>query len=195
MWKLVLFFCLLTLIVGAAVSAAALDRQPNADYRARREALAKKASGVVVLFAPLEAVDEVYGFRQEDNFFYLSGVTEPGAALLIVSSAEAKADSPARSYAEILFLPPRNLTQEKWIGPKLGPENPDAAKITGFDRVEQIGKLPDEVTRFISGAFPSIYTDVPAQGEAASTITLAFQKQTNPLLSHQHLNPLLSSLR
>jgi len=195
MRKLLLFFCLLNLIVGASLSAAALDRQPNADYRARREALAKKASGVVVLFAPLEAVDEVYGFRQEDNFFYLSGVTEPGAALLIVSSAEAKADSPARSYAEILFLPPRNLTQEKWTGPKLGPENPDATKITGFDRVEQIGKLPDEVTRFISGAFPSIYTDVPAQGESASTIALAFVKRTNARLSYQDVKPMLPSLR
>ena len=195
MRKLVLFFCLLNLIVGASVSATALDRQPNADYRARREALAKKASGVVVLFAPLEAVDEVYGFRQEDNFFYLSGVTEPGAALLIVSSAEAKADSPARSYAEILFLPPRNLTQEKWTGPKLGPENPEATKITGFDRVEPISKLPDEVTRFISGAFPSIYTDVPGQGESASTIALAFVKRTNARLSYQDVKPMLPSLR
>ncbi len=195
MRKLLLFFCLLNLIVGASVSATALDRQPNADYRARREALAKKASGVVVLFAPLEAVDEVYGFRQEDNFFYLSGVTEPGAALLIVSSAEAKADSPARSYAEILFLPPRNLTQEKWTGPKLGPENPDATKITGFDRVEPISKLPDEVTRFISGAFPSIYTDVPGQGESASTIALAFVKRTNARLSYQDVKPMLPSLR
>src|SRR5260370_33358916 len=179
MRKVLLFFCFLSIIAGASVSAAALDRQPNADYRARREALAKKASGVVVLFAPLEAADEVYGFRQENNFFYLSGVTEPGAALLMVSPAEAKADSPARSYAEILFLPPRNLTQEKWIGPKLGPENPDAAKITGFDRVEQIGKLPDEVTRFISGAFPSIYTDVPAHGESATAIDLRFGNRTH----------------
>jgi Xaa-Pro aminopeptidase len=195
MRKVLLFFGFLNLIVGASLSATALDRQTNADYRARREALAKKASGIVVLFAPLEAADEVYGFRQEDNFFYLSGVTEPGAALLIVSPAEAKADSPARSYAEILFLPPRNLTQEKWIGPKLGPENPDATKITGFDRVEQIGKLPDEVARFISGAFPSLYTDVPAQGESASTIALAFVKRTNAMLSYQDLKPMLSSLR
>jgi Xaa-Pro aminopeptidase len=195
MRKVLLFFCFFNLIVGASLSATALDRQPNADYRARREALAKKASGMVVLFAPLEAADEVYGFRQEDNFFYLSGVTAPAAALLIVSPAEAKADSPARSYAEILFLPPRNLTQEKWTGPKLGPENPDAAKMTGFDRVEHIGKLPDEVTRFISGASPSIYTDMPAQGESASTIALSFVKRTNAMLSYQDVKPMLSSLR
>ena len=103
---------------------AALDRQPNADYHARREALAKKAGGVVVLFAPLEAGDAVYGFRQDDNFYYLSGMTEPGEALLIAPAVEAKEDAKgnvaARPYTEILFLPPRNVRMEKCTGPKLG---------------------------------------------------------------------------
>ena len=58
------------------------------------------------------------------------------------------------AYSEILFLPPRNLTQEKWTGPKLGAENPEAPKITGFDRVEDMGQLPDEVARFVAGAPP-----------------------------------------
>src|SRR5579864_6060580 len=169
-------FCFLNLLLGVASLSVALDRQSNADYRGRREALARKAAGIVVLFAPVEASDEVYGFRQEDNFFYLSGVSEPGAALLIASAVEGKGDSPAQPYTEILFLPPRNLTQEKWLGPKLGPEDPNAAQITGFDRVEEIGKLPDELERKISGAFPLIYTDVPAQGETASTVAMAFLK-------------------
>jgi len=59
-----------------------LDRQANADYHARREALSKKTDGgAVLLFAPLEAdgPNALYGFRQDDNFFYLSGWAEPGA--------------------------------------------------------------------------------------------------------------------
>ena len=189
------FFSSLTLLLVVASFSAALERQPNADYRARREALAQRAVGVVVLFAPLEAGDDVYGFRQEDNFFYLSGVTEPGAALLIASAAEAKGEASAQPYTEILFLPPRNLTQEKWLGPKLGPENPNATQITGFDRVEEIGKLPDELERMISGAFPTIYTDVPAQGESPSTTALAFLKRLNTMLSYHDVKPMLSSLR
>jgi len=50
---------LLPLIVSLlclCVSATALDRQGNVDYRARREALAKKAAGIVLLFAPLEPI-------------------------------------------------------------------------------------------------------------------------------------------
>src|SRR5205807_1519437 len=137
------------LLTFAIATAAALDRQPNADYHARRQALAGKAAGVVVLFAPMEneGPNEIYGFRQDDNFFYLSGLSEPGSALLIASAAEAKRETAARSYTEILFLPARNLIQEKWTGPKVGPENPEAAKITGFDRVEEMGRLPDEVTK------------------------------------------------
>jgi len=90
-------------ISGAAKSSSALERQPNSDYHARREALAKKAADVVVLFAATEndGPNDLYGFRQDDNFYYLSGLSEPGAALLIASAAEAKGDAPARAYTEI----------------------------------------------------------------------------------------------
>ena len=194
MRKVLFLFFLSALLVVTSFSAA-LERQPNADYRARREALARKAAGVVLLFAPVEASDELYGFRQEDNFFYLSGLSEPGTSLLIASAVEAKGDSPARTYTEILFLPPRNPAQEKWLGPKLGPENPEAARITGFDRVEDIGKLPEELEKMISGPFPAIYTDVPAQGESPSTTALAFLKRINSMLGYRDVKPILSSLR
>jgi Xaa-Pro aminopeptidase len=195
MRRLFLSFFLLCLVVATSLG---LDRQPNGDYHARREALSKKVGGVVVLFAPMEnsTGDAIYGFRQEDNFFYLSGLSEPGTALLIAAAAEAKGDSPARPYTEILFLPARNLVQEKWTGPKLGPENPDAPKITGFDRIEEMGKLPDEVTKSLTGMPPVVYTDVASRGEASpSAEPLSFLKRTNSFLSVLDVKPMLSSLR
>ena len=190
-------FVVSLLVVVAIATGSALDRQPGVDYQTRRKALAEKAGGIIVLFAPLEnaAGDAIYGFRQEDNFYYLSGVTEPGSALLIASAEEATDSAPARPYAEILFLPPRNLTQEKWTGPKLGPDNPDAPKITGFDGVEEIGKLPDEVTKLMTGSRPVVYTDVASHGESASTEALAFLRRMNPFLSLQDVKPMLASLR
>jgi Xaa-Pro aminopeptidase len=186
----------LVVLVFACSLANALDRQPNADYHARREALVKKAGGVVVLFAPLEAGDAVYGFRQDDNFYYLSGITEPGVALLIAPAVEAKDNVAARPYTEILFLPPHNLRLEKFTGPKLGAENPDAPKITGFDRVDDMAKLPDEVSKALAGVRPVIYTDVASQGEpSASAEPLTFLKRTNAFLSLQDVKPMLSSLR
>jgi Xaa-Pro aminopeptidase len=185
-------------LLAAAKPGAAIDRQPNSDYRARREALAKKAAGVVVLFAATEndGPNDLYGFRQDDNFYYLSGLSEPGSALLVASAAEAKGDAPARAYSEILFLPARNSTQEKWTGPKLGPENPEAPKITGFDRVEDMGQLPSEVARFLTGGRPSLYTAVATEDEpSASAPALAFLKRLNAYLRFQDVKPMLTSLR
>ena len=185
-------------LLASGESSLALDRQPNSDYHVRREALARKAAGVVVLFAPMESEgpNDLYGFRQEDNFYYLSGLTEPGAALLIAPASEAKGDVAARSYTEILFLPPRNLIQEKWTGPKLGPENPEAPKITGFDRVDDMAKLPEDVMKAISGARPVVYTDVASHEQtSASTEPLEFLKNVNSFLGFQDVKPMIWSLR
>jgi Xaa-Pro aminopeptidase len=197
MRKVQVSFFFFSLIVAASFCAA-LDRQPNADYHARREALAKKSPGVIVLFAPMEnsAGDATHGFRQDDNFYYLSGLTEPGTALLIASAEETKGDVPARPYTEILFLPARNLIQEKWTGPKLGPENPDASKITGFDRVAEMGTLPDEVGKLLTGGRPVVYTDVASHGEAsASAEPSVFLKRINSYIVFQDIKPALVSLR
>jgi Xaa-Pro aminopeptidase len=187
---------LLSLFVAA--STFAIERQPNADYHARREALAKKVNGVIVLFAATEneGPNDLYGFRQDDNFYYLSGSNEPGSALLIASAAEAHDTTPARPYTEIFFLPPRNFTQEKWTGPKLGAENPEAPQITGFDRVEDMTQLPGEVTRYFSAARPALYTDTGLSEDASpSTKPLAFLTRLNSFLVFQDVKPALSSLR
>src|SRR6516225_5565606 len=90
------------LVLATAISGFALDRQNNADYRARRIALAKlMKDGALLLFAPTEAEgpNDLYGFRQDDNFYYLTGWSEPGAAVFIN----------ANPYLEIFFLPEHNL--------------------------------------------------------------------------------------
>jgi Xaa-Pro aminopeptidase len=187
----------LSLCLLGAQSSFAFERQPNSDYRARREALARKLAGVAVLFAATEdTIPRELSFRQEDNFYYLTGLNEPGSALLIASAAEAKGDTPARTYTEILFLPPRNLTREKWTGPKLGAENPEAAKLTGFDHVEDMGQFAVEAVKYLTGARPTIYTDVPSWGDAsAPSGPIEFLKRMNAYISFQDVKPAISTLR
>ena len=196
----VLSSLLITLSIGTGI-AFSLERQPNSDYRARRQALANKTKGgYVLLFAPPEAEgpNDLYGYRPDDNFFYLTGWTEPGAALLIAAAAEAQAGSPARPYTEILFLPNRNSSQEQWTGPKLGPDNPDAPRITGFDHVEPLDNLRNELLHLLAQR-ATVYTDVPAYGETSnSTAPLQWLKQANAFpvgISFQDVRPMLSSLR
>lgn len=192
-----IFFVLLAAQLGWA-----LDRQPNADYRARRQALARKADGgVVILFAPNEAEgpNDLYGYHPDENFYYLSGWAEPGAALLVTQAAATGNNSAAESYREILFLPDRNFDQEKWTGPKLGPENPDAGKITGFDQVARLDSLPEKLAHLLTREQSAIYTDLPDYEEPSNSVAgLDWLTRTNtfpPYVSFRDVRPLLSSLR
>ena len=187
---------LVVAVVVWSLGSAALDRQPSADYHARREVLAKKVGGTVVLVAPIERMDAVYGFRQDDNFYYLSGVTVPGAALLISPAADAKGETPARSYTEILFLPPRNLRLEKFTGPQMGADDPEATRITGFDRVEEMGKLPDEVGKLIASGPPIVHTEVSATGEPSpSSEALAFLHHSSAMVFFQDVKQTITAQR
>jgi len=147
---------LFAIILFTAVLSPAMERQKNADYRDRRVALAKTMNGgTLVLFAGTESEGQnnLFGFRQNDDFYYLTGWAEPGAAVVI---SAATASSP---YAEILFLPEHNLTQEKWTGPKLGPENPDAGRITGFDRVQALDKMHEELVKMLPQPRAVVFID------------------------------------
>ena len=148
---------LFILIVSSCVFG--LERQSNADYRARREALARKAqTGLILVFANTEenAGDAVNGFRQANEFYYLTGLTDPGAAVLIAPAidpssppyAQMPADTrpEARAYSEVLLLPAHS-SQERWTGKRNGPGDPGLAEKTGFERVLALGELDEEVTR------------------------------------------------
>jgi Xaa-Pro aminopeptidase len=183
-------------ILFLGLAAFALDRQPGADYHARREALAKKAGGLVVLFAPQEGYDAVYDFRQDDDFYYLSGVTTPKAALVIVPAREAKGEAPARSYTEILFLPPRNLRMEKFTGVQLGGDDAEAPKITGFDRVEDVSKLPQEVNALLANSRPIIFTEMSTpESRPASAEAIGFLQHSLVAGYFEEVKPMLASLR
>jgi len=181
--------------------AGGLDRQPFSDYHARREKLASKLDGnVALVFAPPEAEgpNDLYGYRPDDNFFYLTGWREPGAAVLVADAREATSNDPARPYTEIIFLPKRNYSQEKWTGAKLGPDDPKAPQITGFEHVESLDNLRDELVKLVPGR-STIYADVPTPGEDSnSKVPLQWLQTANAFpvgTSYADIRPLLGSLR
>jgi Xaa-Pro aminopeptidase len=127
--------------VTAAPALRALEKQPASVYHGRRVALAAKLhEGVAILFAAEEPLLDFMPYRQDSDFYYLTGWTEPGAALMIVADAP-DAQSP-RSYKEILFLPTRDLRMEKYTGVKLDASSPGVEKATGVDHVQQMTELP-----------------------------------------------------
>lgn len=165
---------LFAFLILCSLCASAMERQANNDYRERRVALAKlMQSGTLILFAPTEAEgpNNLFGFRQNDDFYYLTGWAEPGAAVVISGASDA------HPYTEILFVPAHNVTQEKWTGPKLGPENPEALKVTGFDRVEVLDKIHDELVKILPQPRAVVFT---VMGEnSPSTGPIEWLRRTN----------------
>jgi Xaa-Pro aminopeptidase len=108
-----------------ATLAFAIEKEPLSEYRSRRERLAERIKGnVLVLRAAPE--QELTKYRPEPNFYYLTGFDEPHAILLIDAASD-----PAQ---EFFFIPDRRQAQERWTGPRLGPGS-EAEKATGFARV------------------------------------------------------------
>ncbi len=183
-------FVLLTLVF-AVFAVSATERQSSTDYRTRRVALARLLEGgTVILFAPTEAdgPNNLYGFRQEDNFYYLTGWSEPGAAVLIHSNP----------YSEVLFLPDHNVTQEKWTGPRLGPNDPQASQVTGFDKVASLEKVHDELLKVLPQTRPTIYSDLGENARSSpSSGPLDWLRRTNstPSASFREVKPLIARLR
>jgi Xaa-Pro aminopeptidase len=148
-----LFLVCALLIAG---SASALESVPKGEYRQRRVALSEKLQGgAALVFAAAEISPDFMPFRQDADFYYLSGWNEPGAALLVIGPGPATTTRlgtpvPAHAYREILFLPARNLVTEKYTGIKMDTATAGVAGATGFDAVMPMTALPEVLTGFIS---------------------------------------------
>ncbi len=95
-----------------AVPLAAQVAQP--EYAARRAALAAALPGdgvLLVLGAP-EPKENFQNFWQAENFRYLTGFLEPGAAMVIV-----RRNGVTRG---MLFVEPKDAAAEVWTGERLG---------------------------------------------------------------------------
>lgn len=113
-------------------------------YRARRErVLDKMGEGVMVLFsAPVfqRNNDVEHPYRQDSDFYYLTGFDEPDAALVLTNvHAEHRA---------VLFLRPRNKEREIWDGPRVGVDG--AVKDLGMDAAFVIEELPQKLPDYLA---------------------------------------------
>ncbi|MGH1486760.1 MAG: Xaa-Pro aminopeptidase [Cellvibrionaceae bacterium] len=89
------------------------------EFARRRQALMShmEADSIAILPSSSEKIrnrDADYPFRQDSDFYYLSGFPEPEAVLVLV---------PGRKHGEtILFCRERDRTREIWDGYRAGPE-------------------------------------------------------------------------
>jgi Xaa-Pro aminopeptidase len=144
-WRLRVFA--IAAAFALVLSAFAVEKEPLQEYHLRRERLAQRIKGnAVVLHAAPD--QELVKFKQEENFYYLTGFDEPNATLLL--------DASTNPYREILFLPDRKPAEERWTGVKLGP-GADAEKATGIGQVLSMSDL-DKVLKKVSQRAKSVYS-------------------------------------
>ena len=134
--------------------------QPAAEYQGRRAKLRAEVDGPVVLFGYTSRNDagEVAVFFQDEDFYYLTGYSEPDAALVLIpDSANAKTSG---APAEILYLPPRDPREAIWGGAHLGPNDPDVAEKTGFQAVRPFAELRGDLAA-LAKTNPKFYALLP----------------------------------
>jgi Xaa-Pro aminopeptidase len=135
------------------------------EYRRRREALAAQLSdGVVLAIGAPEPRHDYLSFFQAPSFYYLTGLLEPDAALVMVKRGA--------SVSTTMFVPPRIPAQEVWSGARLGTEG--VARLTGAAArpTSQLRAVLDSLLR--TGLPLHVIGDVRAQGasgEAGRTLT------------------------
>jgi Xaa-Pro aminopeptidase len=130
------------------------------DFATRRAALRKSIpDGVLVLFGSHESDDLHQPYFQQTDFLYLTGWEEPNAILILTpepDKSEPDYDQRAKAPREILFLPQRIISEEKWTGRKLGPSDPEAPTVTGITTVLPAERLETEL-RTLLDLYPNLY--------------------------------------
>src|SRR5215468_1497910 len=107
-----------------------------AELRARREEVMKRMGdrAVMVLFATEPRVytnDVDYPYRQENDLYYLTGVNQEDATLVLIPGA--------KRTREILFMPRRDPRNETWHGHMMSVD--EAAARSGIHEVWDSGLL------------------------------------------------------
>ncbi|MCU1241351.1 MAG: hypothetical protein JWO71_2077 [Candidatus Acidoferrum typicum] len=140
------------------------DREPNSVYAERRAKLAAQIDCPMVLWGLTgrEESSQTYIFEQEENFYYLTGHNEEGAALVILPAKSANDSS--SGPREIFYLPAKNLMKERWNGVRMSPADPGIEARTGFASVKPFAEMRAAVEE-LAKTCASFYTILPYQKE------------------------------
>ena len=116
------------------------------EYRQRREQLmAKIGSGTAIFRSAPAAVmhnDVEYAYRQDSDFFYLTGFNEASAVAVLAPHHE--------EHKFILFVQPKDLEKETWHGYRAGVEG--AKELYGADEAFPIGELAQKLPKYLEKA-------------------------------------------
>lgn len=117
-----------------------------AEFQGRRARLMAELTSNDVAIVPGASIryrnrDTEYPFRQDSDFYYLTGFDEPDSVLVLAPGSE-----PAST---VLFCPERDPAREQWTGERLGPKR--APQALGVDAAFPNARLEEILPRILNG--------------------------------------------
>jgi Xaa-Pro aminopeptidase len=131
-------------------------------YRRRRKALMDKLKTGATLIVNEEQFN---GLREGMDFYYLTGIDEPGAAVLL---------DPAAAYPEVLFLRPLDVELERRDGERSSIPSQALELASGFTRVLRTSRLPNVLVYACAHGGLNFVGDFVAVPEPKPKVMLAY---------------------
>jgi len=155
------------------------------EYASRRAALIEKLKpnsfGVVFSAKPqTRSNDTEFPYRQNSNFYYLTGFKEDNAALVIVKSQKK-----SKTY---LFVHKKDKTMELWTGKRVGEKK--AQKLFEVDGVFTWDAFESKTAALIKESF-NVYFDFKMEDERVNAIA----KSAKHLHAHHNIASCIEELR
>lgn len=110
-------------------------------HAGRRAELMKRVGDELLVLRGLAGSRENLAFRQDKNFWYLTGVESPGAALVL----------DGKRKRAILFLPAQDLAAESWDGELWDAKDGWVEDLTGFEEVRDAEELVETLRKLLDG--------------------------------------------
>ncbi|PZC74238.1 hypothetical protein B5X24_HaOG208164 [Helicoverpa armigera] len=161
----------------------------QAEYKERRETLVKKLAGeaenihkshiIVIPAASRQYMSDKipYVFRQNSDFFYLTGCLEPSAVLVMIKPPQTD------KFKSILFVHDKDAHAELWEGPRTGCAA--AARLFAVDESRPVENFPtflnNTAYRLTATSKPAVlwyHSDNPANPELHTTVQSTLRGDT-----------------
>jgi Xaa-Pro aminopeptidase len=183
------------------------DSLPKEEFAGRRARVMEKIGDGLAIIQGTAETGNSLKFRQNNQFYYLTGVEVPRAILLI----------DGRAKRSTLFLPPRDERKERSEGPVLTPGR-EAVQLTGIEAVEERSAF-EAALKQASGASRGAYMPMRPEvlggasvsdprerwsasaadpwdgGKPRETLFVEKVKTAAPALDVQDLDPIIDGLR
>jgi Xaa-Pro aminopeptidase len=163
-------------------------------YQQRRHSLMSEIEeGVIILPSAAYQVrsnDTEYPFRQNSNFYYLSGFEEDHSVLVLKRSK--------KKFSSMLFVHTKDKSKELWSGKRLGVK---AAKktfeIDAVYAVDDFEIIMKKKLQGVSNVYVDLFNDEPFL-QKIRTLCAALYRERSVKISPQsfhHLNPMIERMR